>query len=144
MGKIVIFDPDESPFIRPRDAYPPHVVPLIPDEELDTTAVRWHHPGGPDQLQMFEMRLEPGTQLAPHAHAADEIIAVLEGDLVVGRRSYGAGASFFVPGDTVYTVTAGPDGCRFFNFRAAIDKTYFTPEQALERKRSARDEDPER
>lgn len=90
---------------------------------------------------MFEMRLDPNAKLMPHAHAADEIIAVLAGELVVGRRSYGPGASFFVPGETVYTVTAGPDGCRFFNFRAAMDKTYFTPEQVLERKRARSDDE---
>ncbi len=138
MGKIVIFDPEKVPFSRPRDAYPANVVPLIDDTELDSTAVRWHHPGSDTDLQMFEMRLDPGARLAPHAHAADEIIAVLRGELVVGHRSYGPGASFFVPGNTVYTVAAGPQGCHFFNFRARIDKTYFTPDQALERRRSER------
>ncbi len=144
MAKITIFDPETSPFIAPREAYPAHVVPLIPDEELDSTRVRWHHPGSETELQMFEMQLDPGTRLAPHAHAADEIIAVLEGSLVVGNREFGPGASFFVPGDTVYSVSAGAQGCRFFNFRAAIDKTYFTPEQALARKRAAREEAAER
>jgi len=136
MGKITIFDPETSAFVSPRDAYPADVLAVISDEELDRSAVRWHHAGSATELQMFEMQLEPGARLAPHAHAASEIIAVLSGELVVGSTGYGAGASFLVPGGTVYSVSAGDEGCRFFNFRAAADTTYFTREQALERRRA--------
>lgn len=135
MRKIVIFDPEKAPFRSPRDAYPPDVVQLISDRELDRTAVRWHHPGGGAEPQLFEMRLEPDTRLEPHAHEASEIIAVLAGSLVVAGSIYGPGASFLVPGGTVYSVASGPDGCRFLNFRSAADTTYFTARQALSRLR---------
>jgi len=127
MGSIRIFDPSAHEFLEPRNAYPASVVTLISDAELDGSSVRWHHPGSETELQLFEMALEPGIQLSPHAHAADEIIAVLSGGLTVGQNTYGPGASIYVEGGTLYSVTAGPAGCRFLNFRAAMDKTYFTP-----------------
>ncbi|MEZ5321288.1 MAG: hypothetical protein R2698_04275 [Microthrixaceae bacterium] len=141
MGVIRAFDGTTAPFLAPREAYPARVVPLIPDEELDNTAVRWHHEGDENTLQMFEMRVAPNTRLAPHAHDASEIIAVIEGELLVGRKSYGVGSSLFVEGGTVYSVTAGPAGCRFLNFRAAADKTYYTAAQQRERMKESRSRD---
>src|SRR4051794_17608671 len=128
MGALVIFDVGDE-FSDPRDAYPERAQEIIPVEELDGTRVRYHHPGGPDSLQLFELDMDPDLRLAPHAHESDEIIAVVAGELHVGRRVLGPGTSIFVPGHTLYTVKAGPEGCRFLNFRAHSDMTYFGPEQ---------------
>ena len=85
--------------------------------------MRLHH-GLPGRLQLFEIRLEPGLEIGTHAHADDEIVAVVEGELHVGRRVCGAGSSIFIPGNTLYGFRAGPDGCRYLNFRAEADSTY--------------------
>ena len=128
MGSVVIFDVVHE-FSSPRDAYPERAQRIIPSAELDGTRVRYHHPGGPDSLQLFELDMDPGLELAPHAHEADEIIAIVAGELHVGRRVLGPGTSIFVPGGTLYSVTAGAEGCRFLNFRARSDMTYFGPEE---------------
>lgn len=135
MGTILFFDPDSVEFSRPADAYPAHVLPHIPVEELEGTRVRFHQPGHDGGMQLFEVEVDPGVTLAPHSHAADEIIAVISGELQVGRRRCGPGSSMLVPADTLYSVRAGPEGCRFLNFRGSKDLTYFSREQHLERLR---------
>ena len=44
----------------------------------------------------------------------------------------GAGSSFFIPGNTLYGFRAGPEGCRYLNFRAQADSTYFSKEDIVE------------
>ena len=89
--------------------------------------MRLHH-GAPGKLQLFDLRLEPGLEISTHAHADDEIIAVMEGELHFVRRVCGAGSSFFIPGNTLYGFRAGSEGCRYLNFRASADTTFFTKE----------------
>ena len=131
MAAIEIFDPEEHEWLRPVDAYPAVVLPDIPRAELEGTRVRFHHPGSATELQMFEVQVDPDLVLASHAHDADEIIAVIEGELHVGRRVCGVGASICVRGGTLYSVKAGPEGCRFLNFRGAADVTYHSKERFL-------------
>ena len=45
-----------------------------------------------------------------------------------GRRVCGGGSSFFIPGNTLYGFRAGSAGCRYLNFRARADTTFFTKE----------------
>ena len=56
---------------------------------------------------------------------------MLEGELIVGARRLGAGASMLVPGGTLYAVKAGPEGVRFANFRGVGDYTYLDPASFL-------------
>lgn len=137
MATIKVFDGGSEPFRRPADTYPPEAVERLPAAELDGTRVRYHHPGGSEALQLFELEMAPGLALAPHAHEADEIIAVLSGQLLLGSRVLEPGSSLFVPGNTLYTVKAGPEGCRFLNFRAAADTTYLTRDDMSRRRREA-------
>ena len=57
---------------------------------------------------------------------------VVEGELQFGTRGCGAGSSFFIPGNTLYGFHAGPAGCRYLNFRAQADGTYFTKQDVVE------------
>ena len=135
MGAIVFYDPGEVGWTQPVDAYPDAVLPLIPHVELTGSRVKIHHRGAEDLPQLLEVQVDPDLELASHSHDASEIIVVIEGELVFGARRCGPGASVLVPGGTLYSVRAGPDGARFLNFRGAADYTYLNKEAFLERRR---------
>ncbi|HVF76538.1 MAG TPA: hypothetical protein VM938_15990 [Acidimicrobiales bacterium] len=88
-----------------------------------------HHPGADGELQLFEVRLLPDAVVEAHAHAVDEVIVVVEGEIVFGRRRYGPGSSVLVPGMTLYSFRAGPDGLTFLNFRGTADTSLVTKEE---------------
>jgi redox-sensitive bicupin YhaK (pirin superfamily) len=125
MAAIRFFDPDDTPFLHAADVYPDALKQQLTAAEVSDTAVRLHQ-GLPGKLQLFEIRLQPGLEVSTHAHADDEVVYVVEGELHVGRRVCGPGSSMFIPGNTLYGFRAGPDGCRYLNFRAQADSTYFT------------------
>ncbi|MGO9872678.1 MAG: cupin domain-containing protein [Acidimicrobiia bacterium] len=131
MAAIRFFDPAETEFMKPADVYPEELKRQLTGAEVAGTSVRLHQ-GAPGKLQLFEIRLEPNLQISTHAHADDEIVAVVEGELHFGRRVCGPGSSFFIPGNTLYGFRAGPQGCRYLNFRAESDSTYFTKDDIVE------------
>ena len=131
MAAIRFFDPAETAFMKAADVYPDALKRRLTGAEVAGTSVRLHQ-GVPGKLQLFEIRLEPNLQISTHAHADDEIVAVVEGELHVGRRVCGPGSSFFIPGNTLYGFRAGPQGCRYLNFRAEADSTYFTKDDIVE------------
>jgi len=79
--------------------------------------VRMLHLGDEMTMEVFEVDFEPDYFAAPHAHDADEVFYVLQGELRLGRRGYGPGSSIKIPANTLYSFRAGPDGLRFVNFR---------------------------
>jgi len=131
MAAIRFFDPDSADFMKPAEVYPDSLKARLTDAEVADTAVRLHH-GLPGKLQLFEINLEPGLEISTHAHADDEIVVVTAGELHFGRRVCGPGSSFFIPGNTLYGFRAGPEGCRYLNFRAQADSTYFTKEDIVD------------
>jgi redox-sensitive bicupin YhaK (pirin superfamily) len=96
----------------------------VTEEEQDTQELRMYFPGGPDDLQLFEVRVQPGGRTQAHAHTESEIIYVLEGDVEFGGRSFPAGSAINIPGETLYSFRAGPNGLRFLNFRGRQDFTF--------------------
>src|SRR5262249_59718587 len=94
------------------------------------------HPGGPDALQMFEVEMEPNHGPHPHAHAEDEIMFVLEGEMHFGRRVLTPGASAYIPAYTLYSFRAGPNCLRFLNFRARTASPFFTTEELRARQQA--------
>jgi quercetin dioxygenase-like cupin family protein len=131
MAPIRFFDPDETPFLHAADVYPDGLKERLTDAEVAETDVRLQQ-GLPGKLQLFEIQLRPGLEVSTHAHADDEIVYVVDGALHVGRRVCGPGASMFIPGNTLYGFRAGPDGCRYLNFRAQADSTYFTKDDVVD------------
>jgi quercetin dioxygenase-like cupin family protein len=89
---------------------------------------RMHHVGSATELQLFEVQIEADDRFQPHAHEHDEIIFVLEGELRLGNRVVAPGSSVYIPARTLYTLSAGPEGVRFLNFRAAQDLSYLRAE----------------
>ena len=100
MGTIR-FVPSESPWVEPAPGY----------------RKRGLHPGDDGHPELFELEVEPDSVTSAHAHDADEIIYVLAGALRFGAHDYGPGSSIMVAARTLYSFRAGPDGCRFLNFR---------------------------
>jgi quercetin dioxygenase-like cupin family protein len=78
---------------------------------------RFFFRGDEDKPQLLEVILPAGKVLEPHAHTADEIIVVTEGELALAAGVCRAGSAIYVPAGTLYGFTAGPTGCRFLNFR---------------------------
>lgn len=138
MGAIRFFDAEAVGYTEPVAAYPPQVLPLIRDEELTGSRVKIHHPGTDEQPQLLEVQVDPDLELASHSHDRSEIIVVIEGELQFGARKCGAGASVLVPGGTLYSVRAGPEGARFLNFRGTADYTYYNEQAHLSKRRQAR------
>ena len=131
MAAIKFFDPADTHFLKPADVYPDSLKERLTSAEVADTSIRLHH-GEPGTLQLFEIRLEPGLEISTHAHADDEIIAVVEGELQFGRRVCGPGTSLFIPGNTLYGFRAGAQGCRYLNFRGRADSSFFTKEDIVE------------
>ena len=61
--------------------------------------------------------------------AKDEIIYVVAGEMVLGNRRIGPGATEFVQGNTLCSLAPGGKGLRFLNFRPRIDTTFITREE---------------
>jgi quercetin dioxygenase-like cupin family protein len=108
----------------------------VSEHEQLTQEVRMYLPGGPDELQLFEVRVAPNGRGAPHAHIEDEIMFVLDGELEFGRRTYGAGSAVSIPGGTLYSFRAGPQGARFLNFRPRADLTYISKEEFMSERKA--------
>jgi redox-sensitive bicupin YhaK (pirin superfamily) len=103
----------------------------VTEEEQDTQEMRMYFPGGPEDLQLFEVRVQPGGRTQAHAHTESEIIYVLEGDVEFGGRSFPAGSAINVPGETLYSFRAGPNGLRFLNFRGRRDFTFISKDDFM-------------
>jgi quercetin dioxygenase-like cupin family protein len=56
----------------------------------------------------------------PHTHTQDELIYVLGGSVVFARREYGPGTLLAIPADVRYSVTTGPSGMAFLNYRPDV------------------------
>ncbi|MEP6785139.1 MAG: hypothetical protein ABI898_05275 [Sphingomonadales bacterium] len=101
------------------------------------SSIREHEAGTAKSPQLFEVRFLPDTLIDTHAHDADEIMYVVEGEMVVGQRTLLPGSSIFIEGSTLYSFKAGPAGLRVLNFRPCADTTYHSREKFLAARRLA-------
>lgn len=53
-----------------------------------------------------------------HSHSEDEVIFVIDGEIRLGQKIYGAGTAVAIAADTLYSFATGPAGLSFINFRA--------------------------
>lgn len=129
MSKVKIVAADSIAWQLVADAVPPDTAARMSRAERDAD-VRIMHSSA-DGLQLFEARIAANQEIALHAHAADEIIYILEGELLIGRKRLGPGASVFVAGDTLYGFRSGAVGVRFLNFRGRSNTSFITREEYL-------------
>lgn len=84
----------------------------------------FHETGDATTMQLMEMRLNPHTLIAPHAHDDDEIFFVAEGSLHWEDKSLAAGGSLYIPAGTTYSFRTGDEPARLINFRARADHSF--------------------
>jgi quercetin dioxygenase-like cupin family protein len=137
MPAIRVSTNENTPAVLGRDLVDDEMLLYVNEGQLNST-MRTYHPGGERELQMFELDVPADTVIGQHAHDEDEIIYVLEGELRFGSYVLEPGASVYIPGNTLYSLHAGPKGLRFLNFRARQDLTYITKEQFVERRKGRR------
>lgn len=90
--------------------------------------IAFHERGDAQAMQLLEMRLNPSTLIAPHAHDDDEIYYVAEGSLAWEDKVLEAGGSMHIAADTVYSFRTGDVPTRVLIFRARADDS-FRPEK---------------
>jgi hypothetical protein len=86
------------------------------DAQCPTCNVWLHENGFPGAEPVTPEDLTVGV----HSHSEDEIIFIVSGEIRLGRKLFPAGTAIAIPGDTLYSFTAGPDGMAFVNFRAGL------------------------
>lgn len=138
MAQIKFVRPEEPTYVRVSDMYDASSGERkkIPPEELHGQEVGYFFPGSEDELQLFEVRCDPNVTFNSHAHDEDEIMYVLGGEIILGRRRYPPGSAIYIPGKTLYSFRSGPQGLRFLNFRPRQDVTYITRDELQEQRKS--------
>ncbi|PCE40146.1 hypothetical protein COO09_21815 [Rhizorhabdus dicambivorans] len=96
--------------------------------ELES-AIRYIRIGDAASPQLIEIVYLPDTHIDVHAHEEDEIIYVLRGQILLGRRPLGPGGSVFVQQNTLYAFRAGPEGAAILIFRPRGGSTYISAEE---------------
>ncbi|MGE0483367.1 MAG: cupin domain-containing protein [Gammaproteobacteria bacterium] len=129
MARIRIVASDDVAWRRTDELVEPATAAVMSRAEREAD-VRMLHAGADGGLQLFEARIAADETIALHAHAEDEIIYVLEGELRIGRKRLGPGTSLFVAGNTLYGFSTGSAGVRFLNFRGRAN-TSFIPREAF-------------
>lgn len=141
MGTITIRTAEDTSFVRTADTATEEMRMRYGEGEL-ASSNRRILPVGDEGLQLFEVELPPGTRIQPHAHSSSEIIVVTGGEIIVGIQRCPLGTTVYVDADTLYSFRAGPDGCRFLNFRPTATVQYFTKQEHLARLRERRGDVP--
>lgn len=77
-----------------------------------------------DGLSLVHAWLAPHYDLPPHTHDGDCLYYIVSGSLLLGKRTLGAGDGFFVPKNSPYRYTAGPEGVEVVEFRTAVKFDY--------------------
>jgi quercetin dioxygenase-like cupin family protein len=77
-------------------------------------------------------RGEGGIKDRSHTHTQDELIYVVGGSLVVGGIEHGPGGCLAVPANLRYSVTSGPNGNAFLNYRRDVSVQGYRPGEPTE------------
>lgn len=68
-------------------------------------------------FSLIESDVAPGTRVPRHKHNLAQVVFIVEGTMLHGNRTLGPGAGYYTPADRPYTLLAGPEGCRYIEFR---------------------------
>ena len=76
--------------------------------------------GGENGMNLVHVWFGPNFELFRHSHPryGDCLYYVVAGELSLGKRRLGPGATFFLPNGMPYKYTAGPAGVELLEFRA--------------------------
>lgn len=136
MAKISI-----SKILNRRRVVPAAALPKVDQQRLSPGELRSGYTGifpvDDERLQLFEVDLEPAAEIRPHAHTAPEIIYVVDGELDLGRQTLRSGDAMYIEEYVLYGFRAGPDGCRFLNFRPASQVKYLSKSELVHARQKA-------
>ncbi len=127
MGTVRIHPVEEIELKKISDRAPmprPKVFEYLAESELESS-MTFHEFGSETELQLAEIDYIPGAEAVIHKHDDDEIIYIVSGEMHLGTKTLKAGSSVYIPGDTYYGFTAGPNGLRIINFRARADVSFY-------------------
>jgi quercetin dioxygenase-like cupin family protein len=121
MKKMRVHQEQECALVSVEDLLREHgrdeaTIKALPEEAL-LSKMRFYEMGTENSPQLFESQLPPHTVAPPHSHTEDEIIYILDGEMVMGTKTYKKGTSVFVAANAMYGFKAGPSGLKFLNFR---------------------------
>jgi len=77
-------------------------------------------------------RGEGGVRDRSHTHTQDELIYVVGGSVVVGGVEHGPGTCLAIPAGLRYSLTSGPDGNAFLNYRRDVSVQGYAPGEPTE------------
>ena len=85
------------------------------------------------RISLFHVwRGEGGVRDRPHTHSQDELILALYGSVLLGRREHAPGTCLAVPADVRYSITSGPDGLAFLNYRRDVSVQGYGRDESTE------------
>jgi mannose-6-phosphate isomerase-like protein (cupin superfamily) len=61
----------------------------------------------------------PETDLGVHSHPYNEMFFVLEGEVIMGEQTYGAGSCIYISANTPYGPTRAPKGAKLLRYAEA-------------------------
>jgi hypothetical protein len=77
-------------------------------------------------------RGEGGVRDRSHTHTQDELIFVVGGSVVVAGVEHGPGSCLAVPANLRYSLTSGPEGNAFLNYRRDVSVQGYAPGEPTE------------
>ena len=110
--------------IGDRAGDPPHEIFTYIDQSEKDSSMTFHEFGSATELQLAEIEFIPNARAVVHKHDDDEIMYVVSGEMHFGNKVLKAGSSIYIPGNTYYGFTAGPEGLRVVNFRGRADVSF--------------------
>jgi quercetin dioxygenase-like cupin family protein len=72
---------------------------------------------GPGGFSLVSIDFAPGFLLPRHSHSSDCLYYIVDGQIVMGKRTLGPGDGFFLPAEQPYAYYAGPKGVKLLEFR---------------------------
>jgi quercetin dioxygenase-like cupin family protein len=134
MSKIVLRSVEDVPFVSVAGALESGTIADgggTSTESIATQDIRVLFEGNDDEMQVVEVRCTAEKPTVPHAHRGDEVVYILEGELIVGKRTMGPGSAIFVPANTMYAFKVGPNGVRYLNMRPTRDDSYIPKDEFM-------------
>ncbi len=138
MAKVSVFTADSGEWLTGSNAESEGLKAVPDRKEILGGMRRIRYEGSDTELQLFEAKIGPDQEVESHAHVEDEIVYVVGGSMRLGARVLEPGASVYIPGMTLYSFRAGPDGLHYLNFRPRRDETHYSKEQFMTLREAAK------
>ena len=136
MGKITIRREQDTAFVRTADVATEENKARYGEGEL-TSSNRPILPLDGESLQLFEVKLDPDTEIQPHATARPRSSSSPRERSCSGPSAARSGPPSTSTPTPSYGFRAGPEGCRFYNFRGVPAAQYLTKDELVAQRRSA-------